>query len=77
MSDLWNRPAGNSRVSYSGSWSDTASTIFCAQLKQPDWHARLVAGALADAIIEPIVHNASRVANGGLYMREACSSGED
>lgn len=50
---------------------DAASTIFCTQYKQSDWHARLGAGALADAIMDRIVHNTIWVETGGFNMREA------
>lgn len=52
---------------------DAASTIFCTQYKQSDWHARLGAGALADAIMDRIVHNTIWVETGGFNMREAYS----
>ena len=52
---------------------DTASTIFCTQYKQSDWHSRLGAGALADAIMDRIVHNTIWVETGGFNMREAYS----
>ena len=53
---------------------DAGSTIFCTQYKQSDWHARLGAGALADAIMDRIVHNTIWVETGGFNMREAYSS---
>ena len=55
---------------------DAASTIFCTQYKQSDWHARLCAGALADAIMDRIVHNTIWVETGGFNMREAYSRAE-
>ncbi|WP_279402157.1 ATP-binding protein [Arthrobacter sp. JCM 19049] len=55
---------------------DAASTIFCTQYKQWDWHARLGAGALADAVMDRIVQNTIRVETGGFNMREAYSRTE-
>lgn len=52
---------------------DTASAIFCTQYKQSDWHARLGTGALADAIMDHVVHNMIWVETGGFNMREADS----
>lgn len=55
---------------------DAATTIFCTQYKQSDWHARLGAGALAYAIMDRIVHNTIWVETGGFNMREAFSQDE-
>ncbi|MHA7225572.1 ATP-binding protein [Glutamicibacter soli] len=52
---------------------DAASTIFCTQYKQSDWHARLGADAMADAIMDRIVHNTTWVETGEFNMREAYS----
>ena len=47
----------------------SASTIFCAQFKKSDWHARL--GCVhADAIMDRIVHNAVRLYMGKENMRK-------
>ena len=56
---------------------DASSTIFCTQYKQADWHTRLGAGALADAIMDRIVHNTIWVETGGFNMREASMSAGD
>ncbi|WP_404290828.1 ATP-binding protein [Glutamicibacter arilaitensis] len=53
---------------------DAGSTIFCTQYKQSDWHARLGAGALADATMDRIVRNTIWVETGGFNMREAYSN---
>lgn len=55
---------------------DSASMIFCTKYKQSDWHARIGAGALADAIMDRIVHNTIWVKIGGFNMREAYSRAE-
>ena len=52
---------------------DSASTIFCTQYRQENWHARLGGGVHADAIMDRIVHNAVWVETGSLNMREYCS----
>ncbi|MGZ2224197.1 ATP-binding protein [Glutamicibacter sp. HZAU] len=53
---------------------DSASAIFCTQYKQSHWHARLGTGALADAIMDHVVHNMIWVETGGFNMREAYSN---
>lgn len=53
---------------------DTTSTVFCTQYKQSDWHARLGSGALADAIMDRIVHNTILVKTGDDNMREKTAS---
>jgi DNA replication protein DnaC len=52
---------------------DSASTIFCTQYRQENWHARLGGGVHADAIMDRIVHNAVWVDTGSMNMREYCS----
>lgn len=52
-----------------GARCGTASTVFCAQFRQKDWHARLGGGARADAIMDRIVHGAARVGMGEMNMR--------
>lgn len=52
---------------------DQASTIFCTQCKQIDWHSRLGGGVHADAIMDRIIHNAIWVETGDLNMREYCA----
>ena len=47
----------------------TAPTVFCAQFRQKDWHARLGGGAHADAIMDRIVHGAAWVGMGEMNMR--------
>lgn len=47
----------------------SASTIFCAQFKKSDWHARLD-GVHADAIMDRIVHNAVWLYMGEENMRK-------
>jgi len=49
---------------------DSASTIFCTQYRQDDWHARLGGGVHADAIMDRIVHNAIWTETGTMNMRE-------
>lgn len=53
---------------------DQASTIFCTQYKQIDWHSRLGGGVHADAIMDRIIHNAVWVETGNLNMREYCAN---
>ncbi|GAA1408315.1 hypothetical protein AUR04nite_33970 [Glutamicibacter uratoxydans] len=55
---------------------DASTTIFCTQYKQSDWHARLGAGALADAIKDRIVHHTIWVETGGFNMRESIAQAE-
>ena len=57
-------------------WYDAVSTIFCTQYKQSDWHARLGAAAMADAIMDCIVHNTIWVETGEFNMRGAYSCAE-
>lgn len=52
---------------------DQASTLFCTQYKQVDWHSRLGGGVHADAIMDRIIHNAIWVETGKLNMREYCA----
>ena len=47
----------------------TASTVFCIQFRQKDWHARLGGGVHADAIMDRIVHGAAWVGMGEMNMR--------
>ena len=47
----------------------TASTVFCTQFRQKDWHARLGGGVHADAIMDRIVHGAAWVGMGETNMR--------
>ena len=47
----------------------TASTVFCTQFRQKDWHARLGGGVHADAIMDRIVHGAAWVNMGEMNMR--------
>ncbi|WP_416347660.1 ATP-binding protein [Cryobacterium sp. 10I1] len=49
---------------------DQASTVFCTQYAQKDWHQRLGSGAHDDAIMDRIVHNTIWVETGGHNMRE-------
>ena len=49
---------------------DQASTVFCTQYAQRDWHQRLGAVVHADAIMDRIVHNTIWVETGGHNMRE-------
>ncbi|TFC42648.1 ATP-binding protein [Cryobacterium shii] len=49
---------------------DQASTVFCTQYAQKDWHQRLGSGVHADAIMDRIVHNTIWVETGGHNMRE-------
>lgn len=47
-----------------------ASTVFCTQYQQKDWHQRLGSGVHADAIMDRIIHNAIWVDTGSYNMRE-------
>lgn len=49
---------------------DTASTVFCTQYAQKDWHHRLGGGVHADAIMDRIVHTATWITTGTTNMRE-------
>ena len=53
---------------------DQASTVFCTQYAQRDWHQRLGSGVHADAIMDRIVHNTIWVETGGHNMREHTNS---
>lgn len=46
-----------------------ASTVFCTQFRQKDWHARLGGGVHADAIRDRTVHGAAWVGMGEMNMR--------
>ena len=50
-----------------------ASTVFCTQFRQKDWHARLGGGVHADAIMDRIVHGTAWVEMGELNMRSKLS----
>ena len=52
----------------------TASTVFCTQFRQKDWHARLGGGVHADAIMGSIVHGAAWVGMGEMNMRRKLGS---
>ena len=52
---------------------DSASTVFCTQYRQKNWHARLGGGIHADAIMDRIIHNAVWVDTGSMNMREYCA----
>lgn len=47
-----------------------ASTVFCTQYLQKDWHQRLGSGVHADAIMDRIIHNTVWVDTGNYNMRE-------
>jgi len=47
-----------------------ASTVFCTQYAQKDWHQRLGSGVHADAIMDRIVHNSIWIETGTFNMRE-------
>lgn len=49
---------------------DAASTVFCTQYAQKDWHQRLGSGVHADAIMDRIVHNTIWITTGEMNMRE-------
>ena len=53
----------------------TASTVFRAQFRQKDWHARLGGGVHADAIMDRIVHGAAWVGMGEMSMRGKLGAG--
>lgn len=55
---------------------DAPTTIFCTQYKQSDWHARMGAGVLTDAIMDRIVHNTIWVETGGFNMHESIAQAE-
>ena len=48
---------------------DVSSTIFCSQFRIEDWHSKLGGGAMADAILDRIVHNAITIETGAMNMR--------
>ena len=50
------------------------STVFCAQFRQKDWHARLGGGVHAAAIMDRIVHGTAWVEMGELNMRRKLGS---
>ena len=52
-----------------------ASTVFCTQFRQKDWHARLGGGVHADAIMDRIVHGAAWVNIGEMNMRRKLGAG--
>ena len=54
---------------------DSSSTIFCSQFCIKDWHGKLGGGAMADAIMDRIVHNAITIETGSMNMREFYSKG--
>src|SRR5699024_1856135 len=47
-----------------------ASTVFCTQYAQKDWHQRLGSAVHADAIMDRIVHNTLWIETGTFNMRE-------
>jgi hypothetical protein len=47
-----------------------ASTVFCTQYSQKDWHQRLGSGVHADAIMDRIIHNTIWVETGNYNMRD-------
>lgn len=49
---------------------DHASTVFCTQYPQKDWHQRLGSGVHADAIMDRIIHNTIWIKTGTYNMRE-------
>ena len=49
---------------------DSASTVFCTQYAQMDWHGRLGGDVHADAIMDRIVHPTIWVEPGTSNMRE-------
>lgn len=49
---------------------DQASTVFCTQYQQKDWHQRLGSGVHADAIMDRIIHNTIWIETGTYNMRE-------
>ena len=48
---------------------DEASTVFCTQYAQKDWHQRLGSGVHADAIMDRVVHHTIWVETGSYNMR--------
>ena len=55
----------------------TASTVFCTQFRQKDWHARLGGGVHADAIMDRIVHGAAWVGMGAVNTRRRLGAGSE
>ena len=51
-------------------WYNKASTILATQLPVSNWHSRFEDPALADAIMEKVVHNACRIELNGESMRK-------
>ena len=49
---------------------DKWPTIFCSQYKQGEWYARLGGNAIAEAVIDRIVHNCAVIYSGDVNMRE-------
>ncbi|MGO4384377.1 ATP-binding protein [Specibacter sp. RAF43] len=48
----------------------SASTVFCTQYQQKDWHQRLGSGVHADAIMDRIIHNTIWIETGSDNIRE-------
>ena len=44
--------------------------IFCSQYKQGEWYSRLGGDAIAEAVIDRIVHNCTVIYSGDVNMRE-------
>ena len=49
---------------------DKWPTIFCSQYKQGEWYSRLGGDAIAEAVIDRIVHNCTVIYSGDVNMRE-------
>ena len=49
---------------------DKWPTIFCSQYKQGEWYSRLGGDAIAEAVIDRIVHNCTVIYSGVVNMRE-------
>lgn len=60
-----------------GARHGAASTVFCTQFRQKDWHARLGGGVHADAIMDRIVHGAAWVGMGEMNMRRKLEGGSE
>ena len=52
----------------------TASTVFCTQFRQKDWHARLGGGVHTDAIMGRIVHGTAWAGMGEMNIRRRLGS---
>ena len=52
----------------------TGSTIFCSQLPETEWHARIDDQTIADAILDRIVHDSMRIELDGQSMRKKTST---